>query len=168
MIRFVLRKAIGNSGQRKWYYASGVIIQKKGLLFTGHGRAGKTTIANLFHNQGNATIVNDDKVLVRKSEKNFQLYGTPWHGDGGYVSPESAPLEKVFILTQAKTNFIKPLKPAQAVGLLLARSFLPMWDDAKVSFSLGFLESLCNAVPCFELGFLPNVSVVDFVLNLDY
>jgi hypothetical protein len=148
------------------FHASGVIYQQNGFLFTGHGRAGKTTIAGLFAQHPQTVVVNDDKVLVRKGPDGFRMYGTPWHGDGGWVSPQSAPLKRLFILKQSPTNYSKDLSPVEAVGLLLARTFVPLWDQEKVTFSLEFLEDFSQTIPCQELGFLPDQSIIDFVFNL--
>jgi len=111
-------------------------------------------------------VVNDDKVIVRKEAGEFRLYGTPWHGEGGMVLPDSAPLRGVFILKQAPQNSISPLDATRAAGMMLARTFSPLWDADKVSFSLSFLDELFQAVPCQELGFVPDSSAVEFVRTL--
>jgi hypothetical protein len=154
------------SGLGMLFHAAGVIFQGEGYLFTGHGGAGKTTTARLWEAQAGVRVVNDDKVIVRKEGGQFRLYGTPWHGDGGMVLPDSAPLKRVFVLNQATQNYSAPLSPVKAAGSLLARTFVPLWDADKINYSLKFLDELCQAVPCQELGFLPDASAVDFVLNL--
>jgi hypothetical protein len=148
------------------FHASGVIDQGRGYLFTGHGRAGKTTTARLWQGLPGVQVVNDDKVIVRQEAGEFRLYGTPWHGEGGMALPDSAPLKRIFILKQAAQNYLAPLRPVQAAGMLLARTFVPLWDADKIDFSLKFLDELCQAVPCQELGFVPDSSAVDFVRNL--
>jgi hypothetical protein len=148
------------------FHAAGVIYQGEGYLFTGHGGAGKTTTARLWEALTGARVVNDDKVIVRKEAGQFRLYGTPWHGEGGMVLPDSAPLKRVFILKQAAQNYAASISPVQAAGSLLARTFVPLWDADKINYSLTFLDELCQAVPCLELGFLPDSSAVDFVRNM--
>ena len=81
--------------------------------------------------------------------------------------PDSAPLARVFFLKHGEQNSLKPLTPIQAVIELLGRSFIPLWDTAKMDFTLKFLDEMCQAVPCHELRFLPDSSVVDFILNSD-
>jgi hypothetical protein len=146
--------------------ACGVIVGGQGYLFAGHGGAGKTTTARMWQGQAGVQVVNDDKVIVRKEGGQFRLYGTPWHGDGGMALPDSAPLVRLFILKQAAQNYAAPLAPVQAAAGLLARAFVPLWDPEKIAFSLAFLDELCQAVPCQELGFLPEPSAVDFVREL--
>lgn len=147
------------------FHAAGVIYHDEGYLFTGHGGAGKTTTARLWQELPEGRVVNDDKVIIRKETGGFRLYGTPWHGDGGMALPDSAPLKRVYILKQADHNYAAPLQPAQAVSMLLARTFVPLWDAGKIAFTLKFLDELCQGVACQELGFLPDSSAVDFVRN---
>lgn len=148
------------------FHAAGVIYQGQGYLFTGHGGAGKTTTSRLWRAYPDVRVVNDDKVIVRKEADGFRLYGTPWHGEGGMALPDSAPLKRVFILKQAAQNTTTPLQPIQAVSGLLTRAFIPLWDAEKMTNTLEFLDELCQAIPCQELGFLPDSSVVDIVRNL--
>ena len=148
------------------FHASGVIYQEKGYLFTGHGGAGKTTMARLWDGLPGVKVVNDDKVILRKEAGGFRLYGTPWHGEGGMALPDSAPVNRIFVLKQANRNSVAPLRPGKAASRLLARAFVPLWDREKIAFTLKLLDELCQAIPCQELGFLPDPSAVDFVRNL--
>ena len=148
------------------FHATGVIYQEQAFLFTGHGGAGKTTTARLWQTLPGARVVNDDKVIVRREAGGFRLYGTPWHGEGGMALPDSAPLKRVFILEQAAKNTLTPLHPVNAAAMLLARTFVPLWDAEKINYSLTFLDELSQTIPCRLLGFQPDTSAVDFVLNL--
>ncbi len=148
-------------------HATGVIDRGKGYLFTGNGGAGKTTMARLWEGLSDVQVVNDDKVILRKENGSFRLYGTPWHGDGGMALPDSACLSKVFILKQANQNYSQPLHPAQAAAGLFKRAFIPLWDNEKIAFTLRFLDELCQSIPCYELGFLPESSIVELIRNLE-
>jgi hypothetical protein len=147
-------------------HACGVIYQGSGLLFTGVGGAGKTTTARLWESRKGARVLNDDHIIVRKNGSQFYIYGTPWHGQGGMALPEEAPLKRIFVLKQALTNQAIPLPPARAASDLLVRSFSTFWDKSGMSFTLKLLAELCQQVPCYELGFVPDSSAVDFVCNL--
>lgn len=155
------------SGFGVLFHACGVIFREEGYLFCGYGRAGKTTTAKLWEALPGARVVNDDKVIVRQQAGGYFLYGTPWHGEGGMVLPDSAPLKHIFILKQAPVNSISALHPSQATAGLLARAFIPIWDAEKMAFILSFLENLVSNIPCLEFGFMPDPSAVDFVLGLE-
>lgn len=147
-------------------HACGVVYQGEGYLFAGHGSAGKTTTARLWQHLPGAQVVNDDKVILRKKDGVFWMYGTPWHGEGGMALPLSAPLKRIFLLNQASENYAKSLPPALAVSMLLARGFVPLWDAEKIDFTLEFLSELVQTLPCQVLGFRKDPAIIDFVLNL--
>lgn len=148
------------------FHASGVIYQGKGYLFAGMSSAGKTTTARLWQEIPAARAVNDDKVIVRQENVRFTLHGTPWHGEGRIAHPDSAPLARILILHHGEQNQATRLAPVQAASRLLGRAFIPLWDAAKMDCTLKFLGELCQAIPCYDYGFVPDASAVEYVLNL--
>ena len=135
----------------------------KGLLFTGTSGAGKSTTANLWQNIPGVTLLSDDRVILRLRNNRFWIYGTPWHGDARAASPEGVPLERIFILKHASRNFATPLDPQDAVSSVLVRTFPTFWDADGMAFTLQFLTDLAETISCYELGFVPDHSMVDFV-----
>ncbi len=105
----------------------------------------------------------DERVAVRKQEGRFWVYGTPWHRKGRPSTPGPAALERLFIIEHGNENRARQIQPAEAVALLLARAYLPLWDPAGMAFSLEFLEDLCGAIPCYRLGFTPDRRAVEYV-----
>jgi hypothetical protein len=144
-------------------HSCAVVDGESGMLFAGKSSAGKTTTARLWNDNTGVRVLNDDHAILRKVDGQYRVYGTPWHGQGGFALAEDAPLKKLFILKQAPSNLAVRLSPAQAAAALLVRSFAPMWDATAMAFTMKFLDELCQAVPCYELGFLPNQSAVDYV-----
>jgi hypothetical protein len=140
----------------------------RGLLFSGTSGAGKSTTAELWNSQDNAAILSDVRVIIRKHEGQFWIYGTPWHGTARCGSPEAVPLTRIYNLKQTPKNQLRPLKPIEAHTKMLVRSFPTYWNSAGMDFTLGFLDELVQEVPCYELGFVPEVSVVDFVRCQNY
>lgn len=148
-------------------HACGVKDGDRGLLFAGTSSAGKTTMARLWAGRRGVTLLGDDNVIVGQRDGRFWIYGTPWPGEGGVFSPDAAPLEQVFVLRQAGENQAVPLRPADAASRLLVRSFPTFWDAGGMAFTTDLLGRLSQAVPCYELGFVPQPGVVDFVRALD-
>ena len=78
-----------------------------GLLFCGKSGAGKTTTARLWHRYSRALVLNDDRVIVRKSNNGFSIHGSPWHGGfNDYLASrlEEARLTRIFFLYHGKKN----------------------------------------------------------------
>jgi hypothetical protein len=144
-------------------HAAAVVDGGVGRLFVGNSGAGKSTIASLWQSSGKARVLCDDRIIVRKREGRFWMYGTPWFGTAGIAIPDGAPIDQVFILKQASDNEIIALSPLQAVSSLLARAFPTYWDQSGMAFTVDFLTELSQSVPCHVLEFLPEPGVIETV-----
>jgi len=101
----------------------------------------------------------------RNDKGKMRMYGTPWHGEAMYASPNSAPLARIFVLEHGHGNVITPLSPSQAVAELFARSFVPFHRHEYVDSALVFLEELANAVPVYRYAFEPDQRAVEKIRN---
>ena len=157
----VLMVCLMARGRGLMVHACGIDDGGRGYLFAGNSTHGKSTMAGIWREE--ATILNDDRIVLRWREGRFWMYGTPWHGDYSGVSPRGVPLEKVFFLRHAGENELRHQEGTAAASKLLTRSFLPLWDAEGMAFSLDFCARVAGAVPCYELGFVPDQDVIDFV-----
>ncbi len=155
-----------SQGRGMMVHACGITEDGQGILFIGSSGAGKSTMANLWKRKKGAVILSDDRIIVRKKKGKFWIYGTPWHGDAKVYSPERAPLKKIFFLKHAENNSIKKISPADAVSRLIVCSFPPFWDKKGMGFTLKFCAELAQKINCYELGFVPDETVLDFVRNV--
>ena len=146
-------------------HACGVDDEGYGYLFAGNSTHGKSTIAKLWSESG-ATILNDDRIIIREKDGEFWMYGTPWHGDFREVSPKGMPIRKVFFLKHGKENSIVSEKGVEAVSMFLTRAFPPLWDQKGMDYTLSLLDRMASKLPCYELDFLPDERIIDFVRNI--
>ncbi len=144
-------------------HSCGVVDNGRGIVFAGTSGAGKSTTARLWDAHAGVRVLNDDHTIVRRIDGEYRVYGTPWHGKGGMALADDAPLKHVFILNHAAVNRVTPLTPAQAAAALLVRAFPALWSTPAMDFTLAFLDELCQAIPCYELGFVPDQSAVEYV-----
>src|SRR5215831_10260550 len=98
-------------------------------------------------------------------EHTMRMYGTPWHGEAMFASPNSAPLTRIFVLEHGHGNVITPLAPSQAVAELFARSFVPFHRHEYVESALVFLEELVDVIPVYRYAFEPDQRAVDKILH---
>lgn len=148
-------------------HGCGIEKDGEGILFIGESGAGKSTMANLWDTCSGAEILSDDRIIVRRSGEDFRIYGTPWHGEAQFVSPRAVKLKKIFFLRHAGQNEIHSLHGIEAVQQLLTCSFPPFWDAKGMEFSLELFSELSAAVPCYQLDFKPDRSVIDYILTND-
>ena len=107
----------------------------------------------------NGHFAQDDK------NKRIRMYGTPWHGDAMYASPNSALLSRIFVLEHGFGNVITPLTASQAVAELFARSFVPFHRHEYVDSALDFLQELVDSVPVYRYSFEPDQGAVEKILH---
>lgn len=147
-------------------HSCGIDNNGKGMLFVGESGAGKSTLSNLWKDNKDVIVLSDDRIILRKIDGLFWIYGTPWHGDAKVSSPEKAPLEKIFFLHHAKTNKVERIEGIAAASKLLVCSFPTFWNKKGMEFTLGFIDELVTAIPCYELGFTPDKTAIDFIRNI--
>jgi hypothetical protein len=147
-------------------HACGLVAPSgQGLVFAGQSGDGKTTTARLWEGVPEATVLSDDRVVVRRDDTGLWVYGTPWHGDAGFAVSARAPLAAVFVLGRGDRDAIEPLGSSEALSLLLARSFPPFHDAAGMSRTLDSLEAVVASVPCARFSFVPGAGAVRSVLE---
>lgn len=149
-------------------HGCGLITEKgEGVLFVGKSGAGKTTTADLWtRNNPYVSVLSDDRIIIRREATGHRMFGTPWHGEGRYALPDSAPLKALFFLKQAGSNDVKTLSQGETVARLLSTSFIPSYARQTLDPSLEMLEAIAQEVPCRELSFRKDESVTEFTRAL--
>jgi MoaA/NifB/PqqE/SkfB family radical SAM enzyme len=148
-----------------YLHSCGVNFAGKGLVFVGHSEAGKSTMANIL--KGKAEILCDDRIIIRKSQANFKIYGTWSHGDVPDVSAASAPLKAILFLKKSKNNRVILLNDKREITKRLLsyviRSFVTRdwWEK-----TLSLIEDIGSTVPCYELYFDKSGKVVKLLEKL--
>jgi hypothetical protein len=107
--------------------------------------------------------LSDDRIIVRRHEGEYRMYGTPWHGDAGVASQGNAPLTAIFLLEQAPQHQILPIGQSQAAAELFARAFLPHYMKSGIEFTLQFLDELTRSVPFSIFRFAPTDDAVEAI-----
>jgi hypothetical protein len=141
----------------------------RGFIFSGKSGAGKSTLARIWHNNSNAQVLNDDRIVIRKMKGEFFMYGVPWHGDFSdyLVSRRTcAPLSKLFFIRHSARNTVQPLSEAEVFHFLYPVIFPTFWDRKGLENTISFCRDMIKHVPCFNLGFKKNKKIVDFITPL--
>jgi hypothetical protein len=147
-------------------HACGIIDSKgDGHLFAGQSGAGKTTTARIWDGEPGIRILSDDRIILRKNGSEIRMYGTPWHGEGGFALPTSAPLTHIYFLEKGAKNELRPQGKAEGAARLFSCCFAPLYFPEAVSKTLAFFEDVVKAVPLDELRFLPDKSVLKLITH---
>ena len=161
----VLMILLLSKGKGILFHACGIDDDGSGYLFLGNSTDGKSTMAGLWSKK-NATVLNDDRIVVREKEGGFWMYGTPWHGDFREISSEGVPIKRIFFLRHGEKNQAILHNGVEAVTMLLTRSFPPLWNKNGMAFTTELCHHIASKIPCYELTFAPDTKIVAFVRSI--
>lgn len=142
-------------------HASGVKYNGKGFLFSGVSGKGKTTIARLWESSG-AKVIHDDRLIIRNTDSGYTIYNTPVYNND---VPDESPLSKLYIIDHGTSDSIVPIKGAVAASLVMSNCIQHNWGHEIITKLLGSVSSMCETVSVFKLHFVPEKSVVNFILQ---
>lgn len=133
-------------------HSSCIAVDGKALLFIGSSGAGKTTLARLWRDAG-ATILNDERNIIRTTPQGPLAGASPWHGEENQVSPVTAPLAGVFYLKQADSNAVREIPCTESVTRLFTNTVVPVFLQDGPRMVLNAWADVLETVPSFELSF---------------
>ena len=143
-------------------HAASCILDGRGVAFAGPSGVGKTTISRILQSQ--SYLLTDETTALRFEGVMPLIYSTPFAGELGAISGNvSAPLEAIFFLRHDSKNSLRPLSLGEATGRLMGAWFLPMRQEPWLSMALELAEQIVRSVPCIELGFRPDQTVVEVI-----
>lgn len=144
-------------------HAGGVRLDGKGYVFAGPSGAGKSTLSGLFEQRG-ALVLNDERVIIRRRDFHFVVYGTPWFGSLRAARNAWAQPAGFFLIRHGSgSNRLEMLSPAQAQGLILKACFLPLWDRPAMEKTVETAGKLSEMTR--EFAFLNDSSAVEYLLT---
>lgn len=109
------------------FHGSCIAVDGMAYIFTAKSGTGKSTHTRFWREYfGNrAVMVNDDKPLIRMTEKGAIVYGTPWNGKHRLGENIFAPLHALCVLERAKENHIEKISKKEAYTMLLQQTYRP-------------------------------------------
>ncbi len=147
-------------------HAAGGSMHGKGMVFPAVSGTGKSTLSHLLLPFPENQLYSEERIIMRKMNYGWQLWGTPWKGTGEIARNESAPLSALVFLSQAPQTKISELAPSAALRRLLETVSIPWYSQEWTDKGLAVCESLLRDIPAFELAFRPDQTAVQAVADL--
>jgi hypothetical protein len=145
-------------------HAAGFDLGAQGFLFPGKSGAGKSTITRqLIPHLRDAFFLSDDRIVVRKLNDTFCMFGTPWPGDALIAENASVKLSNILFLHHGPANRIVEIDPSKALALLLPVVSIPWYDEQVMIKILNFCENMVSSIPAYELYFKPDEEIAVFL-----
>jgi hypothetical protein len=140
-------------------HASGIDDGEKCRVFSGFSGVGKSTTSRLWFQSG-ARIVNDDRLIIRKIGDELKVFNSPMLYP---TAPSFMSLDEIFLIRHSDVNEAKKLP--KIVGLTHFMAFCIQQDYKKelVDHLLFMLQEITRKVPVYDLGFLPDQRIVQFI-----
>ena len=142
------------------FHSSVISYRGRGVLFLGESGTGKSTHTRLWreHIPG-AELLNDDSPIIRATDSEALVHGSPWSGKTPCYRNESCPIAAVVRLSQAPHNRIRRLRPIESIGALLPSAPPAFARDERLSDdTCGLLSRLIAQVPVYHLECLPDAA----------
>ena len=146
-------------------HASAVSYENKSIVFTAPSGTGKTTQAELWAKHKGATILNGDKVFLKRENDGIHAWGSPWKGSSPYAENASAPLRAIVALEQAEENSIRKLEGFEVLEYVVPHVFFPSWDERCEQAVLTFLDQVLGETEVYLLKCRPDEGAVELLAS---
>ena len=144
-----------------------ITLGGRGYLFAGVSGAGKSTISEIWQKDGEAEVLTDERVIIREYNNDLCAFGTPWHGTSEIHKNLGVPIEKIFFIKHGKKNRAISISKTDAANRLMVRCFPTFWNREGMQFAVDFCSKVAEAKEFYELEFVNDKSVVEYVKKLD-
>ena len=166
--RTVFSYAVASRGAGLVAHATALrVADGRTLLCPGISGTGKSTIAQLVaaNAAGQASVLSDDRVFVRREGRGASTWGTPWHSAAGTMDASGGSLAAIVLLARGPGATLRRLGAAEATPLLLRTLALPFWSDTHMTAALAFLADVLERTPVHELRYTPGPEAVELLLR---
>lgn len=109
------------------FHSSFIETDNKAVLFAGPCSIGKSTQAQLWHENRASTIVNGDKTLLYLKEGKVFASGLPFSGSSNISLNRSMELRSIVFLEKGSENKVAPLNKKEAFVHLMKSSYVPVF-----------------------------------------
>ncbi|MFH1849542.1 MAG: hypothetical protein ABH879_05125 [archaeon] len=139
-------------------HGASVVRNEKGYVFFGPSGSGKTTVCELSKDD---CVLNDDIVIIGQEGKEHYVYGNPFWGEMGNISPnvnQKSRIRGMFRLIQSEENRIEQVSPGMGAVLLASSVSFCGKSREKYAKILDYLNDLAKSVPIHNMRFKKDAS----------
>lgn len=161
VLRFALWTAYSIAGLRLGavpVHSSVAMCNGKAVMCLGESGTGKSTHTRLWlNNIEGAWLLNDDSPIVRYSDGEVRVYGSPWSGKTDCYIAENYPIAGFLRLEQKKENTIRRLGTVESFTALQPSCPPCMAKEERcMDMLVSFISKVIERVPVYRMGCLPD------------
>jgi len=144
------------------FHGSVVSVDNEGFLFTAKSGTGKSTHTRFWREYfGNrAVMINDDKPLIKITENEVRVYGTPWDGKHRISTNTNVLLKAVCILERGTENEIHGISKYECQDMMIQQAYRPS-DPVKLVKTLSLVNELSDRTGLFRMKCNMDISAAE-------
>ncbi len=142
-------------------HASAVEYKGKTYIFSGLSGRGKTTITKLFYNKG-AKVINDDRIILKVVHNQTYVYNNPVYKCD---FPKKSKVDCVFMIRHCDKNILQKIEGIDAITSILSSTIQHNYNEEIINKNISLISQLTKQISVFQLGFLPDESVVNYIIE---
>lgn len=147
-----------------YVHAAAVEWQRQAYVLLGASGAGKSTLACLAEAHG-ATVLSDDRTVLRIEDEQVFAYGTPFHGTAARWAARRVPVRGLYFLAHGPRTEEHELPRREAIGRLVSLCFTPFWSKSAVEAAVGNAAELSRLVASSSFVFVPEPAAASTLLE---
>lgn len=136
------------------YHASALSVDGEGILFSADSGTGKSTHSRLwkeFMTEHEVVNLNDDKPIIRLSDGEPWVYGSPWSGKHSINSNSRAKAKALVFLERGTENHIEQVRPESVLSFLFPQVIYGKRDRNQVAELLELLDRFVRSISVYRL-----------------
>lgn len=141
-------------------HAAGVVRRGEAVAFLGVSGAGKSTISALL-GRGGWERLSDDRVILRRTDGQPRMWGTPWPGEAAVARNAWAPAHRLFFLEQGAADEARPISAGQAFPRLARTVSVPWFDPDYLGDGLAACDWVLRTLPASVFSFRPTAEAAE-------
>ena len=127
-------------------HSASILYDDKAYLFSAKSGTGKSTQANLWHENYGTPILNGDLNLLEILDQKFYVSGLPWHGTSGLYGDYRKPLGGIIFIKQSLQNHMITRSVADSILAISQRMISPCYTESMLEDHLRFSENVYDCV----------------------
>jgi len=136
-------------------------VDDQGFIFPGVSGSGKSTLSGILSRNKDWTILTDDRAIIQTISGVDMVFGTPWTGEGNWVSEAGLNLKAMVFLRKGDKNQMETIDRRTAIEKLIPVVSIPWYRAGMVADCLDVCDHLMNRAPLFEMEFTPDERAAD-------
>ena len=136
------------------FHSSAISVNDSAFLITARSGVGKSTHSrNLKEFIGESfKYINDDKPLLKVTDNEVVVFGTPWNGKERISNNISAPLKAIIFLNRGESNTYRKIINKEEIYIkMLSQIYLPK-EKSKREKALNIADKLLKNVNFYEIN----------------